>query len=160
MPEETAVDPDLAGRSGKPYSMTVEVGKVREFARAVKSTNDAYVGDAPIAPATFLITSGFWALPENSAWGTDVKLNLARIVHGEQEFVFHGPPPRAGDRLTVQARVERIYEKEGKRGGLMQFAEIVTDYRDADSGRLRAEAFFTMIETGQSIGTDSSGGSQ
>ena len=37
--------------------------------------------------------------------------------------------------------VDEVYEKEGKRGGTMRFAEIVTEFRD-ETGKLVAEAAF------------------
>ena len=77
-----------------------------------------------------------------------VGLDLRRLLHGGEEYVFHGPPPRAGEELTFQTRVDKIYEKEGKRGGTMTFVETVAEFRDAD-GRLRVECRSTAIETGR-----------
>jgi hypothetical protein len=143
------MDKSLEGNRGKPFRVVVEEGKVREFARAVKSSNPAYVADGPqrTSPATFLASSTFWQGAENSPWG-GVKLNWQRILHGEQEFVFHGPPPAAGTELTAEARIDRVFEKEGKRGGTMTFVELVTEYRDS-SGAVVAEARSTVIETSQ-----------
>ena len=143
------MDKSLEGRRGQPFRVVVEEGKVREFARAVKSANPAYVGKGPqsTSPPTFLASSVLWQRPENSPWG-DTRLNWQRILHGEQEFVFHGPPPAAGTELTGQSRIDRIFEKEGKRGGTMTFVELVTEYRDA-SGAVVAEARSTVIETSQ-----------
>jgi hypothetical protein len=142
------LDTSLEGRTGKPFTMVVEAGKVREFARATKSQNPSYDGGpqgAPISPVTFLMSAQFWQSSENSPL-SGVDLNWERILHGEQEFVFHGPPPRSGDVLTGQARIDRIYEKAGKRGGTMTFTEQVTEFRDA-AGALVAELRSTMIET-------------
>ena len=143
------MDASLEGNRGKPFRVVVEEGKVREFARAVKSSNPAYVAEGPQAtsPATFLASSAFWQGAENSPWG-GAKLNLQRILHGEQEFVFFGPPPAAGTELTAEARIDRVFEKEGKRGGTMTFVEVVTEYRDS-SGAVVAEARSTVIETSQ-----------
>ena len=141
------MDASLEGNRGKPFRVVVEEGKVREFAKAVKSSNPAYVAEGPQAtsPATFLASSAFWQGSENSPWG-GVKLNWQRILHGEQEFVFPGPPPAAGTELTAEARIDRVFEKEGKRGGTMTFVEVVTEYRDG-SGAVVAEARSTVIET-------------
>ena len=142
------MDTSLEGRTGKPFTMVVEAGKVREFARATKSQNPSYDGGpqgAPISPVTFLMSAQFWQSSENSPL-SGVDLNWERILHGEQEFVFHGAPPRSGDVLTGQARIDRIYEKAGKRGGTMTFTEQVTEFRNA-SGALVAELRSTMIET-------------
>jgi N-terminal half of MaoC dehydratase len=147
------MDASIEGNHGKPFRMVVEEGKVREFARAVKSSNAAYLVDGPPAtsPATFLASSVFWQRPENAPWG-DTRLNWERILHGEQEFVFPGPPPAAGSELTAEARIDRVFEKEGKRGGTMTFVEVVTEYRDG-SGALVAESRSTIIETSQAPGS-------
>jgi hypothetical protein len=145
-PRRLGMDFSLVGRAAAPFEMVVEAGKVREFARATKSSNPAYLGANPISPVTFLMASEFWTGPENSAWGDTLK-NFERLLHGEQEFVFHGPPPRAGTRLTGVAKIEAMYEKEGKRGGTMQFATLLTEYRDAETGELLVESRATVIET-------------
>ena len=145
------MDASLEGRTGQPFTMAVELGKIREFVRATKSKNPAYdgeVGDAVLTPATFLMTSAFWQRPEHSPL-SGVKLNWHRILHGEQEFVFHGPPPRAGDVLIGVARIDKVYEKPGKRGGSMTFLEQVIEYRDGD-GQLVAETRSTLIEKSKS----------
>ena len=142
------MDDSLVGRTGEPFTMVVELGKIREFARATKSRNPAYdggPGDTPVIPGTFLASSAFWQPPGTSPLA-GVKLNWHRILHGEQEFAFHGPPPRAGAVLTGQTRVDKDYEKAGGRGGTMRFIEQVTEYRDAD-GNLVAESRSTTIET-------------
>jgi hypothetical protein len=144
------VDKSLEGSAGKPFRMVVEEGKIREFARATRTSNPAYGpdGEPPAtSPVTFLASSAFWQGPENSPFG-GTKLNWERILHGEQEFTFPGPPPGAGTVLTGESRIDRIYEKEGKRGGTMTFVEMVTEYRD-DSGAVVAESRSTMIETSQ-----------
>jgi hypothetical protein len=147
------MDKSIEGNRGKPFRVMIEEGKVREFARAVKSSNPAYVAGGPqsTSPVTFLASSTFWQSPENSPWG-DTKLNWERILHGEQEFVFPGPPPAAGTELEAVARIDRVFEKEGKRGGTMTFVEAVTEYRDA-SGAVVAESRSTIIETSQAPGS-------
>ena len=100
-----------------------------------------------VCPPTFLTTSRFWAGPGTSALGAGTR-NFARLLHGEQEYVFHGPPPRAGDRLIAQEHVEAVYEKQGRRGGTMTFTVTVTEFR-SPSGALVAEARNTTIETSQ-----------
>ena len=142
------MDTSLEGRTGEPFTMVVEAGKIREFARATKSQNDAYDGGphgAPISPTTFLMSSAFWQGPESSPLA-GVKLNWERILHGEQEFRFIGAPPRAGDVLTGQSRIDKVFEKAGKRGGTMTFVEQVTDFHNA-TGELVAELRSTMIAT-------------
>jgi N-terminal half of MaoC dehydratase len=136
--------------AGTPYTMEVELGKIREFARATKSHNPDYLQrENPVSPATFLMSSAFWSeagdLPADELGG---EIDLARLLHGGQEFVFHGEPPRAGTRLVGQSRVGATYSKQGKRGGTMRFIEIINDFRTPD-GRLVAEVKSTLITTSQ-----------
>lgn len=140
------------GMAGEPYEFPVERGKVREFARATKARSSAYEQEPdPVVPPTFLTSSAFWATPESSPFG-GAGLNWARILHGEQEYVFHGPPPRAGDVLTAQQRIEDVYTKEGRRGGTMRFTVVLTEFRAPD-GRLVAEGRSTVIETSRAAGS-------
>lgn len=142
------MEKSIEGNTGKPYRMVAEEGKIREFARATKSNNPEYGGGGatPSAtPVTFLAASAFWQEHDSAPWD-DTTLNWQRILHGEQEFVFPGPPPAPGTVLTAQARIERIYEKDGKRGGTMTFAEVVTEFCD-EAGTLVAESRSTIIET-------------
>ena len=139
-------DDELEGRTGSPFTMALELGKVREFARATKSSHPDYLdGQSPPIPATFLQTSVFWQGAGTSPWD-GIDRNYERLLHGGQEFVFHGPPPTAGTVLTGQTRIDRVYEKAGKRGGTMTFTEVVTEYRD-EAGELVAESRSTSIET-------------
>ncbi len=134
--------------AGKPFEMVIERGKVREFARATKSANPAYLQEeTPISPATFLATSTFWQDPDSQPSGAGFT-SYDRVLHGAQEYVFFGGPPRAGTTLTVQSKPGLVYEKTGRRGGVMTFHELVTEYR-AETGELVAESRGTLIETSQ-----------
>jgi len=142
------VDKSAVGETGEAFDVTVERGKVREFARATKSDNPEYLDDTtPVSEPTFLVSSVFWAPPGANRWGK-LKLDMRRVLDGGREFVFHGPPPKAGTKLTSQTRVDDIYEKEGKRGGTMTFVVTVQEFRD-DAGDLVAEMRSTAIETGK-----------
>ncbi len=131
------VDPAAVGATGAPFVMDIEAGKVREFARAVRSSNEG-----PVVPPTFLATAIFWETAD--PWAA-VKMDQSRGLHAEQEFEFHGPPPRAGQRLTGTSRVTSVYEKQG-RNGTLTFAVMVTEFHD-ESGRLVATATLTGVET-------------
>jgi hypothetical protein len=142
------IDPEALGRQGQPFELDVERGKVREFARAVRATHPAFFdGDRPVSPPTFLTTMFFWEhdVAEANPWSA-VKMDPRRGMHAEQEYVFFGPPPRAGTRLHCRSRITDVYEKQGKRGGTLRFAVMVTEFRDGD-GRLVAEARLTGVET-------------
>ena len=143
------VDQSAVGTVQPPYDMVVERGKIREFARATMSRNPDYLHDpTPVSEPTFLMTSAFWADSKASSFTAGLDIDLARLLHGGQEFVFHGPPPVAGTKLTAEVRVDKVYEKEGRRGGTMTFVEMVTEYRD-EHGNVAAEARNTLIVTGK-----------
>jgi len=135
------VDTQALGATGAPFEMEIERGKVREFARAVFS---AVPADGVIPP-TFLTTAFFWQHGDCDPWER-VAMDQSRGLHAEQEYVFHGPPPRAGDRLTAQSKITEIYTKQSRGGGTLTFVIMVTEFRDM-SGRLVAEARQTGVET-------------
>jgi hypothetical protein len=136
-------DSDAKLDSGRPWEVVVERGKIAEFAEAMLSDEPAYRGPDAIIPPTFLTSAARWATP---GVRVNVGFDRKRLLHGEQEYVFHGDLPAAGDALTAQEKVVDRFSKPGKRGGEMRFATVVTEYRDA-AGTLVAEAKATFIET-------------
>jgi hypothetical protein len=148
------VNAGALGKAGTPFPVRIERGKIMEFAAATRSDHPAYWADEnPVIPATFLTTQMFW-----SAWAGDdanpwdaVEMDQQRGMHAEQEYIFHGPPPRAGATLTAQSTITDIYAKQGRRGGTLTFAVMVTEFRD-EHGTLVAEARLTGVETSQAPG--------
>ncbi len=67
MEDQRAKDPRI-GRSGQPTTMRVELGKIREFARAIKDDNPIYFDEehakreagGVMPPPTFTMTQAFW----------------------------------------------------------------------------------------------------
>ena len=143
------VNKAMVGRSGPRFEMAVERGKIREFARATGSSSPEYLeGPDPVVPPTFLTSVVFWQPAEAADLYRAIDIDLARLLHGEQEFIFTGAPPRAGTTLHARTVVEEIYEKEGKRGGVMTFVVMRTDFTD-DGGAVVAQSRSTAIETGR-----------
>ena len=143
-------DTSFIGHTGKPFPVVIERGKIHEFALATKSKNQAYFTEQPVVPATFLtLATTFWETLAGG--GVDVGLNWARVLHGEQEFVYHRALPKAGDVLTGTTKVENIFTKSGARGGDLTFVVLATELRD-ESGELVAESRTTLIETGKPAG--------
>ena len=139
------IDQSLIGQWGPEGTLRVETGKIREFARAVKDPNPAFLADAgALAPPTFLMTIAHW-LGDLSKTRSAVKLDYRRLLHGEQEFEYLRPI-RAGDVLTVRSRTKEVFEKAGKRGGKMLFIIGETEYRN-QRGEVVAYTRNTAIET-------------
>jgi hypothetical protein len=123
------------------WQFTVEAGKIREFARAVK---DVSGGDHPrLAPPTFLVTASA-DFVEHLV--TDVlRLDRSRSVHGAQEYAFFGPVA-AGDRLVCRARLISDEIKAGRRGGTMRIVTTETEFRRAGTEELVCRDRCTTIE--------------
>lgn len=148
-------DKSAIGKTGKPFTMHIDWSKVREFARAIRDPNPLYtnpelakkeLGGIPV-PVTFLQTSAFWTdESSNPGFGG---FELRRILHGEQEFEFF-KPILVGDTLTGVIRIADVYEKEGGRGGKMNFLVSETEYTN-QKGEKVAISRATLIETGQAV---------
>ncbi len=151
------VDKSALEREFPPFEFPVERGKIKEFARALGETNPVYYDrdharaqgfPDVIAPPTF--TRNFHhEEPPHAELLRDLSLNNERILHGEQEFIYHKPLV-AGQLLTGQTRVAEIREKEGKRGGIMTFIVLETTFKD-EAGEVVQVARRTLIETGQVV---------
>jgi acyl dehydratase len=138
------IDKSLIGVWGPEGTMRIELGKIREFAKAVKDDNSAYRGDTPIAPPTFLMTIAHW-IGDLGQTRSAVKLDFRRLLHGEQDFEYV-KPIRAGDVLTFRSRTKEVFEKQGKRGGKMLFIIGETEYKN-QRGEVVAYTRNTAIET-------------
>jgi hypothetical protein len=139
-------NPDVIGKRGATFQMDVERGKIREFALATAAQDPSYrEDDRPIVPPTFLTTQLAWQGGEPDVL-LAADIDFSRGLHAEQEYIFHGPPPRAGTRLTFSSTVTDMFEKQGRRGGAMTFIVTTTEFRD-EEGRLVAEARNTTVET-------------
>jgi acyl dehydratase len=143
------IDRSQLGVWGPEGHMHVELGKLREFAKAVKDPNPAYVDEGrAVAPPTFLMTVAHW-IADLGATRPGVKLDTKRLLHGEQEFEYLAPI-RAGDVLSFRSRTKDVFEKAGKRGGTMIFVVAETEFRTAD-GKVVAYMRNTVIETAGAV---------
>jgi acyl dehydratase len=114
----------VKGKEYPPYTVTVERGRIKDFARAIGDLNALYLDDRVgaasawgdvIAPPTFPITFR----DENADTNTLLKdlggVDISRILHGEQEFELHRPI-RAGETLLCRPKITDVYEKSGRSG--------------------------------------------
>lgn len=128
------------------FEMRVEVGKIREFARATGATDARYFeNECPPVPPTFLTTAVFWQPPEMQRPYEAAEMELARVLHGQQRYEYFAPV-RAGDVLSVEIRIDSIETKSGARGGTMRLAHVISEFRDP-KGSLVARGTSTTIET-------------
>ena len=105
--------------------MPVERGKVREYAAATAAARPAYLDDpkAPVPP-TFLATVVFWTPIGATLRSAEVlrvcaeagvPADLGSLLSLEQEYVYHGPPPRAGETLRTGERLRDIRVKRDRK---------------------------------------------
>jgi acyl dehydratase len=139
------IDRALIGVWGPESTMRVELGKIREFAKAVKDPNPVFFDETqPLAPPTFLMTLAHW-IGDLGQTRSAVKLDYRRLLHGEQDFEYVRPI-RAGDVLRFRSRTKDVFEKAGKRGGKMLFVVGETEFRN-QAGEVVAYMRNTAIET-------------
>jgi acyl dehydratase len=134
----THINTNLKGKELAPYTVTIERGRIKDFARAIGDLNPLYLDDRVggasefgdvIAPPTFPITFRDENFDTNALLkelGTDV----SRILHGEQEFELHRPL-RPGETFVCRPKLTDIYEKSGK-SGPMAFVVRETSVTDKD----------------------------
>ena len=132
------INHSVKGKEYAPFTVTVERGRIKDFARAIGDLNPFYLDDRVaaasefgdvIAPPTFPITFRD-ENADTSAFLKELGTDISRILHGEQEFELHRPI-RAGETLVCRPKVSDIYEKSGK-SGAMAFVVRETAVTDKD----------------------------
>lgn len=112
------IDHKFIGREYEPTVYEIGREKMREYARAVGDEStmimDNEMGRASgygdcIAPPVFASVYNLMGAAQ-LFFDPEVKLNMAMLVHGEQEFEFH-KPVKPGDVITTTGRIADILEK-------------------------------------------------
>lgn len=143
-------DRSLIGRETPPGEAQATAGEIIGFCEAVGDARSEYVDaraaeggpfGAPIAPPTFPMRFLFDALDPDLFF--ELGLNLAGIVHAEQEFVYERPV-RAGEKYTIVGKVHDIWEKQG-RSGTLDFVTFEALGREKQTDELVFTARMTLI---------------
>ncbi len=125
------------GRQSAPIVYDVERGHIRRFVEALGDPNPIYVDEAAAraaghpripAPPTFAV-----ALRANDP-RSGIDIDWRKLLHGEQEFVFHRAL-YAGDRLTIVGRIAEAGVKQTK-AGVMDVMVLETVACDGDGARV------------------------
>jgi acyl dehydratase len=145
------INKSLIGKEYPPYAVTVERGKIKEFARAIGDANPLYLDDRVgaasewgdlIAPPTFPVTFRDEAA-DTTAFLRELGTDISRILHGEQEFeIFR--PLQPGQTYLCRAKVIDIYEKSGK-SGPMAFVVRETTIADGANEIVAAMRHITIV---------------
>jgi acyl dehydratase len=144
------INKSLVGKEFPPFVVTVERGRIKDFARAIGDLNPAYLDDRVgkasewgdvIAPPTFLTT--FRAEGETGDLLKELGTDISRVLHGEQEFELHRPI-RPGESFVCRSRITDIYEKTG-RSGPMAFVARETSVTDHTNEIVAVVRHITVI---------------
>lgn len=119
------IDKRVIGKEYPPYVVTVERGKIKEFARAIGDLNPFYVDDRVgaasewgdiIAPVTFATTFRDDTADTNVLL-KDLGTDISRLLHGEQEIEVHRQL-KPGESYLCRTKILDIQEKTGRSGPL------------------------------------------
>jgi acyl dehydratase len=120
------IDKKFIGWEGPTFSVDVEKGRLKFFAKATGNTNPVYTDEeaakaagypALPAPPTFMFVLDF-EQPGNPFAVLDVLgVNIGKILHGEQDFQYK-KMIFAGDTITISSKITDIYDKKG---GALEF---------------------------------------
>jgi acyl dehydratase len=128
---------------GKKYPADKEFEVLHEMTRKyAEGTNDYNIRylskEAPVAPPMFAVV--FQALAMGKAiFDPDLKADLARLVHGEQDMTFT-KPVKPGDKITSEAEVVGMEDK-GEAGEVLAIA-VTSKNQDGDDVAKSVYSFF------------------
>lgn len=136
------IDRRYIGHAMEPFSVPVEAGRLKFFAKATGQADPVYTDPAAArdaghrnlpVPPTFLFCLEMEG-PNPAAIRELLGLDYRRLLHGEQQFTYHALA-YAGDVLRFEQTIEDIYDKKG---GALEFVVRRTRVNNQD-GRLVAE---------------------
>ena len=113
------IDKKWIGHALAASVLPIERSRLQFFAKAIGETDPVYTdttaareagyADLP-APPTFLFAAELDS-GASTRMLADLDIPLARLLHGEQSFVYHRAAC-VGDTVTVRSRIEDIYDKK------------------------------------------------
>ena len=145
------INKGLIGKEYPPFAVTVERGKIKEFARAIGDDNPFYLDDRVgaasewgdvIAPPTFGVTFRD-ETADMGAFLKELGTDISRILHGEQEFEQYRPV-QPGETYLCRSKVLDIYEKTGK-SGAMAFVVRETSITDRTNEVIGTMRHITVV---------------
>lgn len=103
-----ALNRDMIGFALEEYEGTVDRDKALLYARVTGDNNPEYVKNRAIAPPFFLSGLVYDRL-KHILTHRDLGLNLLKMVHGEQEVIWHAPV-HIGDRIRGRIFIKDIHD--------------------------------------------------
>ena len=143
------IDKRFIGHALEPFSVTVEPGRLRFFAKATSQPDPVYADEAAAhaaghrglpVPPTFLFCLEMDG-PNPAAVRELLGLDYRFLLHGEQGFRYHAMA-YAGDVLTFAPRIENIWDKKG---GMLEFVARVTRVSNQAGAHVADLRFVTVV---------------
>jgi hydroxyacyl-ACP dehydratase HTD2-like protein with hotdog domain len=136
-PAEARMKTEMTEHVYAPFRLKADRELARKFMHALG------VSELPAAvPPTYLI------FLRGEQLGVDLFKDLdiprEKALHGGQRYEWFAPVTFEDD-LEVTARIEKIVEKQGKRGTIW-FADVSFDYRRARDGKLAVRELTRLIK--------------
>jgi acyl dehydratase len=142
------LDKSKIGHVFPPFTVEVEKGRLKFFAKAIGETNPVYTDEAAALKA------GYRSLPAPPTFTSVLDqespdflpvlglldIDIARILHGTQAFEYFAPIC-AGDTIRVEGRITDIFDKKG---GALEFVVMESTYTNQD-GQLTTKATSTLV---------------
>lgn len=141
---------EFIGVSGPKYEFPIELGKQQAFSAALHAFQpEFHEGKHPVMFPTLPTTAGYnWGYMLERPGDTplaDLELDNVTTLDAEQEFIFHGEKPRAGDTLIAQTSVDDIWVKQGERGGELTFYRTLTEFWDSETDEQKVSLYRTSV---------------
>jgi acyl dehydratase len=142
------LDKSKIGHEFPSFTVEVEKGRLRFFAKAIGETNPIYTDESAAqaagypaipAPPTYMFSIDLEG-PELLPILGLLDLDIGRVLHGSQEFDYLGQI-YAGDSITQQCKIVDIYDKKG---GALEFVVQESSYTNQD-GDLVGKARQTLV---------------
>ena len=142
------LDTTKIGHEFPAFTADVEKGRLKFFAKAIGETNPIYTDEAAAAAA------GYKSLPAPPTFTSVIdqespeflpvlkllEIDIAKILHGTQEFEYFAPIC-AGDTIQVDSKIVDIFDKKG---GALEFVVMENNYVNQD-GELTTRATSTLV---------------
>lgn len=112
------IDKKFIGKEFTPVRYVIGREKIKEYAKTIGDLNPLYFDEEKakkskygsiIAPPMFVVVfarDAMFKLFEDK----EININMERLVHGEQEFVFH-KVVKENDVISTHAKIKDIFEK-------------------------------------------------
>lgn len=113
-------DPGFVGKEYPPFTVEVEKGRLRLFAKAIGESNPVYTDEAAAKAAGYRSLPAPPTFPFSIAMDAeqpfvvlaDLGIDKTKSVHGEQGFTYYGDIC-AGDVITGRQKIVEMFDKKG-----------------------------------------------